>query len=212
MLPRKLLLPAWARWDLRGSQNPPVHPQWKRAVCKPGCTRPLLLLPTPGNSYSLGRGCVSVSCWAWEPWSWTTVTERHWLSTGKGLAFKAVPATVKGCLPLRGFARHLIHWQPGREGDSSDYPILQGCRVSRVQGCLHCAMLTLRTEAKNSPAIPPLEYPSPGVCPLLSLVLLSSSGTRRRIQTNPTWGWGIRVAPPPNIKCTKEGRGHLCGG
>lgn len=123
-------------------------------------------------------------------------SQRHWLST------------MKSCLPLRGITGHLIHWQPGREGDSSDYPILQGCTVSRVQGCLHCAMLTLRTEAKNSPATHPLST----YLPLLSLVLLFSRGTRRRIQTNPTWGAGIKVAPPPNTKCAKEGGGHLYGG
>lgn len=76
--------------------------------------------------------------------------------------------------PLRDLASHLIHWHPGREGSSSDYPILQGCMASSVQGHPLFAMLTLRREAKTSPVTHPLKYPLPGgseypLCPISSM-------------------------------------------
>lgn len=123
-------------------------------------------------------------------------SQRHWLST------------VKSCLPLRGITGHLIHWQPGREGDSSDYPILQGCTVSRVQGCLHCAMLTLRTEAKNSPATHPLKYLSPFAFTCTSF----QQGDQEEDTDKPNMGSGDQGGPSPQHQvCQGRRRASLWG-
>lgn len=126
-----------------------------------------------------------------------------WFSLDKGSAFKG-PRPLGG-IPLRGFASHLGYRQ-AREGESSsDYPILQGCTVSRIQGPPHYAMLTLRRGAKNSPATHPLKYLPPwGLS--FAFIYCSSSGvyrTRRRIWANST-SQGSGCLPSPTSKMPRE--------
>ena len=115
----------------------------------------------PADSNSCGKRCVSVSP----------------LQLGNSCVDHAGSAWIRA-LPSRG----PTPWRnpsegpcqppglpPAREGGSnSDYPILQGCTDSGIQGPPHYAMLTLRREAKNSLPPTPSSIHRHGVCPLLS--------------------------------------------
>lgn len=86
------------------------------------------------------------------------IRERPWLSLGRG------PACSRGSCHL---ASHLSHCQPGGRKVVLITPLYRGARLAEGRGSLLCHT-NLEKGGKELSCHPPLKYPPPGVCPLLS--------------------------------------------